>query len=109
MNPGDNVKVAITDPPAGLTATVTDFTTGQTGIMTASAGNGFMNTELQHLRGHPVHVPRRVRHGQQQNPVPWAALEGGVLMQQEIGHVESLRLGQEQDAHRRAYDGVSAT
>lgn len=25
----------------------------------------------------------------QQNQVPWAALEGGVLMQQEIGHFES--------------------
>jgi hypothetical protein len=88
MNPGDNIKLAITDPPAGLTATVTDFTTGQTGTMTASAGNGFMNTNYLTCAGSPFTFHAEYATAQQQNSVPWAALDGGVLMEQEIGHGE---------------------
>jgi hypothetical protein len=88
MNPGDTVEVAITDPAAGLTATVTDFTTGQTGTMTASAGNGFMNTNYLTCAGSPFTFHAEYGTAQQQNSVPWAALDGGVLMEQEIGHGE---------------------
>jgi hypothetical protein len=88
INSGDVLKVAITDPVAGFTATVTDLTTHQKGWMTASAGNGFKNTDFQTCQGfaHTFHAEYNT--AAQQNQVPWAALEGGVLMQQEIGHSE---------------------
>ncbi|TMD87671.1 MAG: hypothetical protein E6I78_02060 [Chloroflexi bacterium] len=41
MNPGDNVSVTLTDTPAGFTTVIADHTTGETGLMTASAANGF--------------------------------------------------------------------
>jgi hypothetical protein len=92
MNPGDVVKVAISDPltgpTAGFTATVTDMTTHQTGFMIASAANGFMNTDAATCAGSPFTFHAEYNTAAQQNQVPWAALQGGVLMEQEIGHNE---------------------
>ena len=88
MNSGDVIKVAISDPPSGFTTVVSDLTTGQTGRMTASAGNGFMNTNFKTCAGTPHTFHAEYDTAAQQNQVPWAALEGGVLMQQEIGHSE---------------------
>ncbi len=56
--------------------------------MTASAGNGFMNTNYKTCAGTPFTFHAEYDTAAQQNQVPWAALEGGVLMQQEIGHSE---------------------
>jgi hypothetical protein len=89
MNPGDVLRVSMTDPRAGFTTRITDLTTGQTGFMTASAQNGFMNTNPQTCNGTPFTFHAEYSTAAQQNQVPWAALEGGVLMQQEIGHFES--------------------
>ena len=89
MNPGDVLKVSISDPAAGFTTRVTDLNTGQTGFMTASAANGFMNTNVQTCDGTPFTFHAEYSTAAQQNQVPWAALEGGVLMQQEIGHFET--------------------
>jgi hypothetical protein len=89
MNPGDTIKLAITDPPSGLTATINDITTGQTGTMQASAANGFMNTNYINCEGSPFTFHAEYATANQQNSVPWAALDGGVLMQTEIGHGES--------------------
>ena len=89
MNPGDVLKVSITDPAAGFTTTVSDLTTGQTGFMVASAANGFMDTNYKTCAGIPHTFHAEYSTARQQNQVPWAALEGGVLMQQEIGHSES--------------------
>jgi hypothetical protein len=89
MNPGDVLKVSITDPSSGFTTTVKDMTTGQTGFMVASAANGFMNTNFQTCDGTPHTFHAEYSTAEQQNQVPWAALEGGVIMQQEIGHFES--------------------
>jgi hypothetical protein len=89
MNPGDVLKVSISDPAAGFTTRVTDVTTGQTGFMTASAANGFMNTNVQTCDGTPFTFHAEYNTAAQENQVPWAALEGGVLMQQEIGHFET--------------------
>ena len=94
MNSGDVLKVSISDPSAGYTTTVTDMTTGKSGTMTASAGNGFMNTngitggKPGNCKGSPFTFHAEYATAAQQNQVPWAALEGGVLMQQEIGHNE---------------------
>jgi len=88
IHDGDVLKVSITDPRAGFTTTVTDLTTGRTGWMVASAANGFMNTNYKTCVGtrHTFHAEYST--AKPQNQVPWAALQGGVLMQQETGHSE---------------------
>jgi hypothetical protein len=67
---------------------VRDLTTHRTGFMVASAANGFMNTNIADCTGNPFTFHAEYSTARQQNQVPWAALEGGVLMQQEIGHGE---------------------
>jgi hypothetical protein len=89
MNPGDVLKVSIRDPAAGFTTTVTDLTQHTSGFMVASAANGFMNTNIADCTGNPFTFHAEYSTAAPQNQVPWAALEGGVLMQQEIGHAES--------------------
>ena len=92
INSGDVIKLSITDPKAGFTARINDLTTGQSGFMTASAANGFMDTNYKTCAGIPHTFHAEYSTARQQNQVPWAALEGGVLMQQETGHFESLQL-----------------
>jgi len=89
INPGDVLQISITDPPAGFTTTIRDLTTHQTGYMTASASNGFMDTNISTCDGTPFTFHAEYSTASIQNQVPWAALEGGVLMEQEIGHSES--------------------
>jgi hypothetical protein len=89
MNPGDSLKVSISDPSGGLLTQVWDLTTGQTGYMQASASNGFANTNMADCSGNPFTWHAEYNTAKQPNQVPWAALEGGVLMEQEIGHGES--------------------
>ena len=89
MNPGDQLKVTLEDTPHGLKTTVVDMTSHQTGFMVASAANGFMNTDFKSCNGMPFDFHPEYSTAQPQNQVPWAALEGGVLMQQEVGHYES--------------------
>jgi hypothetical protein len=88
INPGDTLAVSISDPPQGFTTVIRDLTTHRTGFMTASAANGFMNTNIADCTGTPFTFHAEYSTAKQQNQVPWAALEGGVLMQQEIGHSE---------------------
>jgi hypothetical protein len=88
FNPGDVIVTSISDPRQGFTVVVRDLTTHQTGFMTASAANGFMNTNIADCSGTPFNFHAEYSTAKQQNQVPWAALEGGVLMQQEIGHGE---------------------
>jgi hypothetical protein len=85
---GDVLVASISDPPQGFTAVIRDLTTHRTGFMTASAANGFMNTNIADCSGTPFTFHAEYSTARQQNQVPWAALEGGVLMQQEIGHGE---------------------
>ncbi|HEY7145441.1 MAG TPA: hypothetical protein VH637_14455, partial [Streptosporangiaceae bacterium] len=89
MNGGDVIEIMISDPAAGFTTTIKDLTTHKTGTMTASAANGFMNTDLNTCAGTPFTFHAEYSTASPQNQVPWAALEGGVLMQQEIGHFET--------------------
>jgi hypothetical protein len=93
MSSGDVLRVSITDPlkgsNAGFTTRIDDLTSHQSGFMIASAKNGFMNTNVTTCNGTPHTFHAEYATAAQQNQVPWAALEGGVLMQQEIGHFES--------------------
>jgi hypothetical protein len=88
MNQGDVLAVTIGDTPQGLLTRVVDFSTGQTGFMVASTANGFMNTNIADCSGTPFNFHAEYSTARQQNQLPWAALEGGVLMQQKIGHFE---------------------
>jgi hypothetical protein len=88
-SPGDVLKVSISDPAAGFTTRVTDMTTHRSGFMVASASNGFANTDFQTCNGTPFTFHAEYSTASIQNQVPWAALEGGVLMQEEIGHGET--------------------
>ncbi len=96
MNPGDVLKVSVSNVAdsgspdiGGLKALVKDVTTGKTGYIVASAKNGFQNTSITNCSGTPFSFHAEYSSAKQQNQVPWAALEGGVLMEQEIGHGES--------------------
>ncbi len=105
MNGGDVLEISLSDPPQGLTAVIKDLTTGQTGYIVASASNGFMNTSIADCSGTPFTFHAEYNTAKQQNQVPWAALEGGVLMEQEIGHGESCDSVTNQDPvviHSRA-------
>ncbi len=88
MNPGDQLQVSVTDSVGGLRTEVTDLTTGQSGWMTASAANGFMNTSALDCSGHPFTFHAEFSSAAPQNQVPWAAAEGSVMLANELGHFE---------------------
>ena len=89
MNQGDALAVTIQDTPGGLKTSIYDYTTGQSGYMVASAANGFMHTNIADCSGTPFSFHAEYNSAKQRNQVPWAALEGGVLMEDEIGHFEA--------------------
>jgi hypothetical protein len=89
MNSGDVITVSFTDPSSGFTVKLDDKTTGQTGFMQASAKNGFADTNMSNCSGTPFTWHAEYSSAKKQNQTPWAALEGGVLMEQEIGHGEA--------------------
>jgi hypothetical protein len=105
INPGDVLQVSITDPPQGFTTTIRDLTTHQTGWMTASAANGFMDTNIANCSGNPFTFHAEYSTASIQNQVPWAALEGGVLMEQEIGHSEICSSVANKDPFAASYPG----
>jgi len=91
MNPGDRVRTHIFDADlAGggraLQVSIDDLTTGHSGFMQASAANGFMATVIGNCKGVPFNYEPEYNRALPQNLVPWAALEGGILTQYEIGH-----------------------
>ena len=105
INGGDTLVVSISDPPQGFTTVIRDLTTHQTGFMVASAGNGFMNTSIADCSGTPYTFHAEYSTAKQQNQVPWAAAEGGVLMEQEIGHSEVCNSVANKDPFTASYPG----
>ncbi|MFI5694009.1 hypothetical protein ACIA58_19335 [Kribbella sp. NPDC051586] len=89
MHQGDALRVVMRDTAHGLLARIDDLSTGRSGSIVASAANGFMNTNIADCTGTPFDFHPEYSSAQQQNQVPWAALEGGVLMQDELGHFET--------------------
>jgi hypothetical protein len=116
LNPGDVLKVAIHDVSVGtgtdglaLETIVDDLTTHQSGYMIASAANGFMNTNVSNCSGNPFNFAAEYSSASQGNQVPWAALEGGVLMEDEIGHFEVCSSVSNQLGYTASYQGGSST
>jgi hypothetical protein len=103
INQGDVLEISITDPPQGFTTTIRDLTTHQTGYVTASAANGFMNTNINTCDGTPHTFHAEYNTASINNRVPWAALEGGVLMEQEIGHSEVCSSLENQDPYSESF------
>src|SRR4029077_20355433 len=81
--------VAGDDAHSGLMTTIDDLTTGQTGYMISSAANGFMNTDSSTCNGAPFSFHPTYDTAAQANMPPWSVLEGGILAEQEIGHMET--------------------
>jgi hypothetical protein len=93
MNPGDDITVHMFDADLGggqhaLREQIVDHTTGQTGFMTASAANGFMHTSIVDCSGTPFNWEPDYSTAKPRNQVSWAALEGAIFTQFEIGHFE---------------------
>jgi len=100
MNDGDTLEVQLLEIPdpagtqnmltdtGGLETRVLDLTTGQSGFMISSASNGFKSTQSSNCAGFPYSFHGEYSTAKQANITPWAALEGGVLMQDEVGHFE---------------------
>jgi hypothetical protein len=92
LNQGDHYSVTLHDTQHGLQAVVHDSTTGQTGSMTASAGNGFgqvkyapTGTSCTNIPYdfHPMYSTSGPR-----TTVPWAAATYNVAFDTEIGHFD---------------------
>ncbi|MGE5291824.1 MAG: hypothetical protein ACM3ML_32445 [Micromonosporaceae bacterium] len=92
MRPGDHLTVTLHDTPRGLRTVVHDSTTGQTGVMTASAANGFGQinaaptgtscTETPY-NFHPMYSTSSPA-----TRVPWAAHSYNIAFDEEIGHFD---------------------
>jgi hypothetical protein len=92
MNSGDELTVDIHDGAAGLTVIIHDLTTGQTGSMTASSGNGFAQVLYEPTSATCHQSPYSFRPmystSSEHTRVPWAAHSYNVAFSDEIGHFE---------------------
>jgi hypothetical protein len=92
MKPGDKLTLSMHDSRDGLVTKIVDHTTGQSGFMTASAGNEFghmvpaptgTRCHVQYYDFHPMYSTSRPS-----TTVPWAAATYNVAFVQEIGHFQ---------------------
>jgi hypothetical protein len=92
MNPGDHLKVALTDTRNGLKTTVNDLTTGQSGSMTASKANGFAQVKYAPTGTSCTAIPYNFHPmystSSPQTRVIWAAHTYNVAFSDEIGHFQ---------------------
>ena len=93
MNPGDQLRVHIWDAPVpggggahALEVRVDDLTTHQTGLMQASAQNGYAATGIADCTGRLFNYEPAYSTAKQPNIVPWAALATNISTEFEIGH-----------------------
>jgi hypothetical protein len=93
MNPGDLIVVHIFDAalPGGghaLETSIHDKTTGQSGLMIASAANGFMTTNHLTCDGTPFNFQPEYSTASPANILPWGIGPYDVNDEYEIGHFE---------------------
>ena len=93
MNPGDVITIHMSDAPVpgkpGVKAfevVINDLTTGQSGLMQASAVNGFQNTSMANCSGTPFNFQPEYSTARPRNSSPWAANRGNITTQFETGH-----------------------
>jgi hypothetical protein len=92
MDGGDQLGISIHDSPAGLVTAIHDFTSGESGSMTASIANGFAHINYEPDAAtcsqspyafHPMYST-----SSEHTRVPWAAHSYNVSFSDEIGHFE---------------------
>jgi hypothetical protein len=92
MSPGDRVRIHMHDTSAGFRTDLTDLSTGQSGSMTASIGNGFghilyrphsKTCKMKPYAFHPEYSTGNPRGN------TWSAHTYNVAMSDEIGHFEN--------------------
>jgi len=92
MNPGDRITVQMFNAkvPGGhaLEARETDWSTGQSGFMIASAANGFMNTNPFTCNGRKFNFQPEYNTARAKNIIPWGFGPYMINDQFEIGHFE---------------------
>jgi hypothetical protein len=95
MNPGDTVTFHMWDAPlpggggAAFEVSMNDLTTHQTGLMQASAANGFMNTSPGDCSGTPFNFQPEYNTAKRGNIIPWAAIQTDISTEFETGHWEA--------------------
>lgn len=96
MNPGDTLVVTLQDTSNGLQVVIDDVTTGQTGLMTASAANGFGevlfdpkgNNCKPKTHNIPTNFHPAYATSSEHTRVPWTAHGYNIAFSDEIGHFE---------------------
>jgi hypothetical protein len=92
MNPGDVISVRMFDARVhggrALEARITDYTTGRSGYMIASAANGFMNTNPTTCNGTRFNFQPEYSSAAAQNLIPWGVGPYMINDEYEIGHFE---------------------
>jgi hypothetical protein len=93
MNPGDTVNVHMFDAPApgggkAFEVLISDLTTHQTGVMQASAANGFQSTSQADCSGTPFNFQPEFNTAKIQNINSWGADQVNISTQFETGHWE---------------------
>jgi hypothetical protein len=92
MNAGDRLDISIHDSAAGLVTSISDLSTGQSGSMTASVGNGFAQVNYDPTATTCTQTPYAFHPmystSSEHTRVPWAAHSYNVAYSDEIGHFE---------------------
>jgi hypothetical protein len=92
MGPGDNLTVSMHDTAHGLQTVIADHTTGQTGLMTASAANGFGQIQFNPIGTSCTQIPYDFHPmystSSPATRVPWAAHSYNIAFDEEIGHFD---------------------
>jgi hypothetical protein len=94
MNPGDVVNVHMSDAPApgggaAFEVVIRDLTTGQTGVMQASAANGFMTSSPTDCSGTPFNFQPEFNTAKIGNINSWGADQVNISAAVETGHAEA--------------------
>jgi hypothetical protein len=93
MNSGDQLQLSMHDSSQGLVVVVNDLTTGRTGSMTASAGNGFGQVLFapdpsKTCQNIPYDFHPMYSTSSPQTRVTWAAHTYNIAFSDEIGHFD---------------------
>ena len=94
MNPGDKVTFHMWDAPApgggsAFEVAMDDLTTHQSGVMQASAANGFMTTSSADCSGTPFNFQPEYNTAKIGNINPWGAIQTDISTEFETGHWEA--------------------
>jgi len=94
MNPGDTIRFHMYDAPVpgggnAFEVVMNDLTTHQSGVMQASAANGFMTTSVADCSGTPFNFQPEYNTAKAGNINPWGADQVDISTVFETGHWEA--------------------